>query len=372
MMTVSLLRPLVALIISCGLLCCVCAAADEDAKAKDAFSKGSELFENEQFEAAAIQFKIAYKYKPSWKLLYNIGQCEVGAKRYGIALEAFEQYLVESGDEISLERRDEVRKETARLRDMVGMLMVKGPAGSELFIDGVKRGTLPLSGAVPVTASKDHLVSGVLSGKKLSSATVKVMTGQNMEIILVATAEDAVVPPAPEDLAIEADQNPEEPADSAQTVTGEDKPEEPSAREAPDPAKDATTAPEAAPAKDVHRGRPLMITGIALLAGGGAVLAGSLVTGLLAMKKNGEIEDACMERSGVDCALDISMRDTVDQRDALGLTTTILWIGGGALAAAGAVLLIVGKKKGETMAAGPGFVPSIAADGFGGALEWRF
>ena len=98
------------------------AAQSDDAKA--AFEEGKRLFAQKKYADAADQFRAAYEFRESWKLLYNIGQAEAAATRYGLAMEAFEQYLAEAGDEIDEERRNEVLEEIVRLRNMVGELSV--------------------------------------------------------------------------------------------------------------------------------------------------------------------------------------------------------------------------------------------------------
>ena len=84
------------------------AADDESEKAQALFQKGADLYENSAFDRAADAFRQAYAIRPSWKLYYNIGQSEAAAKHYGLALEAFEKYLAEGGDDVEKERSDEV------------------------------------------------------------------------------------------------------------------------------------------------------------------------------------------------------------------------------------------------------------------------
>ena len=66
-----------------------------------AFAEAKRYFMDGQFGKAAMKFREANVLKPSWKLFYNIGQCETAAKHYGLALEAFEQYLARGGDGVA-------------------------------------------------------------------------------------------------------------------------------------------------------------------------------------------------------------------------------------------------------------------------------
>ena len=72
-------------------------AEDEDPKDKavQAFQEGKRLYGDKKFKEAADAFRLANHLRRSWKLLYNIGQCEAAAKRYGMALDAFERYVAE-------------------------------------------------------------------------------------------------------------------------------------------------------------------------------------------------------------------------------------------------------------------------------------
>jgi tetratricopeptide (TPR) repeat protein len=80
------------------LISSISAAAPSDAaRAKQAFNEGLSLFEQGDFPAAANKFRTSYQTKKSYRILYNIGQAEAAAKRYGVSLEAFEKYLADGG-----------------------------------------------------------------------------------------------------------------------------------------------------------------------------------------------------------------------------------------------------------------------------------
>jgi tetratricopeptide (TPR) repeat protein len=75
-------------------------AEDPNKAAEEAYESGQPFFAEQRFVESADSFRKAYELKPSWKIFYNIGQAESAAKRYGSALDAFEQYLADGGDEI--------------------------------------------------------------------------------------------------------------------------------------------------------------------------------------------------------------------------------------------------------------------------------
>ncbi|MBN2714399.1 MAG: hypothetical protein JXX14_01015 [Deltaproteobacteria bacterium] len=364
---------------------------NRDETARKAFQKARELFEAEQFEAAAIQFRIAYKNKPSWKLLYNIAQCEVGAKRYGAGLEHFEQYLVEAGDKITYERRREVEDETVRLRNMVGYLEVTGPEGADLFVGGIKRGTLPLKGMLAITASQEQVVSGIVDGRKLSVKRLKVMIGQKQTVELgelesnEASAESAPVvsrpaataPPSPhaQDAAPENTVASNESVESPEPAAPEETPEESAELETvPEPisqaADDMNIGPEPAveemavtneqDAASTESGSRLKKVGMGLAIGGGAVFAGGFIlggTGLLKLKKLDEDNP-----KGVDGA-DAKARD---RYKSMSMAGDVMMVVGGLAAATGVALLIVNRKKSESLQAS--IVPVFGGLGIQGSF----
>ncbi|MBN2341830.1 MAG: tetratricopeptide repeat protein [Deltaproteobacteria bacterium] len=163
--------------------------ANNITKAKQAFIRGQELFDNEQFEDASEAFQEAMRLAPNWKIHYNIAQCEAAAKRYGSALDHFEKYIANGGDAIPMDRMEEVLGETARLRQMVGTLeFSKVPDGSELFIDGSARAVFPLIGQIRLAVGKEHEVVVVHKGKELIRR--KMVLGA-MQVITLRVEESA-------------------------------------------------------------------------------------------------------------------------------------------------------------------------------------
>jgi len=159
--------------------------AQEDSAAGQArifYENGIELYEQGDAQAAAGAFREAYRLRPSWKILFNIGQCEAAAGRYGLAMEAFQQYLVDGRDDIPLERKDYVAAEILRLQALVGELNVEAPEGSTVMVDGVIRGKTPLTGPVIVVAGVDHEVVVIRRDKRLLEQTFKVWASRTHEI----------------------------------------------------------------------------------------------------------------------------------------------------------------------------------------------
>lgn len=158
-------------------------AADEPPpEARKNFKQGVEAFNSEQYQPAVKAFRAAYELNPSWKIFYNIGQCEAALKRYGLAIDAFERYLAGGGDQVSAKRRDEVLAELNRFRQMVGGVKVRGPDDLTIIVDDLRRGETPLSMAIVVTAGSPHTVRLERNGTVLLEQEVTVRGGATYEL----------------------------------------------------------------------------------------------------------------------------------------------------------------------------------------------
>lgn len=184
--------------------------AQDSEEARDAFNEAVVHFDAGRHEDAVTAFRRAYRIQPSWKLLYNIGQCEAALKHYGLAIDAFERYLSEGGDEVQLDRRDEVIEELERLRKMVGAVLFDGPDGVTVTVDGYQRGTTPIPAGVLVSAGVPHRFEVERDGEVVFDRTLKVRGGMTVtvriprgdaggEAEVVTSGSDAVVDGARED-----------------------------------------------------------------------------------------------------------------------------------------------------------------------------
>jgi hypothetical protein len=295
------------------------ALADDQEQARAAFQRGIEAFQEEHYQAANEAFRRADELAPSWKLKFNIGQCEAALKRYGLAIEAFEGYLAAGGDEVPPDRRDEVIAELKRLREMVGSLDVSAPSGAVVFVDGVERGRAPLSGVLKVAAGVDHEVRIEREGEVILTQSVKVSGG---DTISVRTAPTPGGPAAP-------------PSGAAEVDAG-------------------------------HTG--LWPAGWVCL--GLGVGLGAVGVGMAGKAKalDDDLQEVC---AGGECPP--QYHDDVDRQERQSKTAVALLVSGSAVAVTGAVFLIVDavktKKRREAQAA---VVPTVGPGFAGLAIEGRF
>ena len=174
-------------------------AASDDKKAEAAFNRGVAAHKSGKMDEAVQAFRRADALKPSWKLQYNIGQCEAALRRYGLAIEAFEMYLGQGGDEVPKQRQDEVLKELDRMRRMVGTIVVRGQPGVDVYVDIVKHGNTSVRPSIQVTAGVEHEISFVKDGKKIGSVNLVVSGGEVVELPVgskqAATVAVTPIPP---------------------------------------------------------------------------------------------------------------------------------------------------------------------------------
>jgi hypothetical protein len=163
--------------------------------AQQLFLDGVEFFNEKRLEEAVIKFRAAYRVRPSWRLQYNIGQCEAGLKNYGRAIVAFEKYLGNGGDEVEVTRQDEALRELDRLKRMVGKIVVDGPEGYAIWVDGEEAGLSPLVSGVVVTIGVVHevVVRDVTSNEEVNRFAVTVIGGETLRLNIVPRASEAPV-----------------------------------------------------------------------------------------------------------------------------------------------------------------------------------
>jgi hypothetical protein len=129
------------------------AGARDEAIAR--FKRGLELYEEQDYATALIEFRHAYDLAPNYKVLYNIAQVCFQLTDYACALRSFESYLFDGGAEVPSKRRAEVEQEITRLRTRVAELEVTTDVdGAEIAIDDVPVGRAPLPKALTVSAGR--------------------------------------------------------------------------------------------------------------------------------------------------------------------------------------------------------------------------
>ncbi len=326
------------------------ALGDTNDDARKAFAAGTKLFDQGKFAEAAQSFQKAYDLRPSWKILLNIGECSAAAKEYGVALEAFQAYLSQGGDEVPLDKRDSVVAEIRVLRELVGQLNAQAPDDAELFIDGIRRGRFPLPGSVLVSAGINHDVKILHDGDILMQKTVRINSGNAMELnALKPTSEDE--------------------AKTASTASSDSAPDDNDrASAAGDRGEDndnkADRDRESRSEKKKVYSKPLRIAAWTTTVAGLGLLAGGLVTGVLAWANNGDyLNDNC---GSAGCpALNKKIKN-------LQITTNVLLGEGGGVTAIGTALLIASYVQQKRRSEHALLLPDVNSQRLGLTFTYQF
>ncbi|MFH1435817.1 MAG: PEGA domain-containing protein, partial [Pseudomonadota bacterium] len=158
-------------------------AGDEASKeAKQRFARGVEFFNNGEYAAALAEFHWAYEVSPHYMVLFNIGRCYAKIGKHIEAIDYFQEYLKEAGDNIPGKRKEEVRKELDALIKIIAYLDVEvNVKGAEIMIAGKVAGTYPLEGKIKVEPGP-HTVSVSAEGYKSTSKDIVVAGGATMTV----------------------------------------------------------------------------------------------------------------------------------------------------------------------------------------------
>jgi len=128
------------------------------------YARGIELYKEENYKAALVEFKKAYELTGTYKVLFNIGQVCYQLQDYVCAVTSFEGYLSRGGPELGEKRRDEVNAELKKLRPRIAeVTIVTNVPGVDITVDDIPRGKTPLP-AIRLSAGS-HRLTAIKEGK---------------------------------------------------------------------------------------------------------------------------------------------------------------------------------------------------------------
>lgn len=258
---------------------------EPEVEAGERFARGVELFKEGAFRAALVEFQRAYTTSPDFRLLYNIGRTQLKLQDYLAASQSYERYLREGGTEIAGERRAQVEEALAELRQRVGGIkLVVDRSGLFVLLDDTEVGKTPLASPILTNVGRHRITLRAPDGAS-AVRTVDVAGNDLIEVAMTLV----------------------EPEVRAQGVE----------------ARDSWTTP-----------RKLALAGWVT---GGLLLAGSAVTGVLALRAEDELDDFLQTRS-------YSEEEAQDERSAvkaLAITSDVLLAVGAATVVSATVLWFV-------------------------------
>jgi tetratricopeptide (TPR) repeat protein len=164
--------------------------AREEARAR--FNRGVELFEEQEYERALVEFERAHALAPSVGVLYNLAQVNAQLHRYAKAVPLYERYLAEGGTDLPEARVAEVERELAEARQRTAKLLVRvDQASAEITLDDQPFATSPMTKAVLVDSGQ-HRVTAGKRGFRTMNRTLALAGGDD------ATVDIALEPEARE------------------------------------------------------------------------------------------------------------------------------------------------------------------------------
>lgn len=192
------MRSLPALVVAAVLASVAVAHADpvED-EVKKHFGLGNDLYGEARYADALVEYDEAYRLSKNWRVLYNRGQCLVMLRREPEAIEAFETYLAEGGDQVPEARRAAVHEDLEKLRARLGRVdLVSAPPNHDVLVDGRVVGTTPLGRPLLVGAGKHEIAVRPKGQTTGFVAAVDIVAG-NAHSLTVKMPEPPKPAPAP-------------------------------------------------------------------------------------------------------------------------------------------------------------------------------
>ena len=137
------------------------------------FERGLALATQYNYAQALQEFLEAYRLRPHFAVLYNIGQAYIALGLPVDAVAALEHYLAAGKEEIPAERAQQVHSQVAAEKALIAdVTLTVNPSGAAIQIDGHDIGRAPLADPVRLAAGK-HLISVAMpDGTQLSRPVI--------------------------------------------------------------------------------------------------------------------------------------------------------------------------------------------------------
>ena len=147
------------------------------------FALGNDLYGEQKYGDALVEYDAAYDQSHNWKILYNRGQCLVMLKREPEAIDSFQKYLTDGGTQIPDARRTQVEADVAKLKDRLGGILITGaPDGSTLELDGRIVATIPLARPIQAGAGWHEITARPPGAGIPSIKKVQVVAGKEVSL----------------------------------------------------------------------------------------------------------------------------------------------------------------------------------------------
>jgi hypothetical protein len=158
-------------------------------EARRHFKAGVTLVTTGDLLGAVEAFEAAYATSPHYGVLYNLGQAYAALGRSVQAIQTFERFLKDGGEDIRPSRREQVRTLIARERARLGRVELDiSPPGAEAFLDGKTLGQGPFGG-LELSAGQ-HVIGARMAGYLPRAEALEISPGGNVRLTLSLEREE--------------------------------------------------------------------------------------------------------------------------------------------------------------------------------------
>ncbi len=152
--------------------------ADVKEEADAHYSRGRELYNRGEWEAALGEFVASRKLRSNWAVTACVAFCLAKLHHYDEALDTFEGVLRDFGDGLGPQARADAQAQIDELRRHVGMIEVDAAEpGAAISVDGRGRGAYPLTAPLRLVAGT-HVVLAQKDGFEPYVTSVDVAAGR--------------------------------------------------------------------------------------------------------------------------------------------------------------------------------------------------
>ena len=147
------------------------------------------LYDDGDYSGALTKLESAYEASKDPRLLWNMAACEKALRHYARVIDMLEQYLVEGKSFIGDEERAATRELVGTVQEFVNELRLDvQPAGADVFIDGVKIATAPLTRPLRLDMGRRQL-RVEKAGFVTQESDLELSGGKSAELKVVLVAE---------------------------------------------------------------------------------------------------------------------------------------------------------------------------------------
>jgi hypothetical protein len=318
------------------------AQSGDVATAEVLFRQGKQMLDAKDYAQACPRLAESYRLDPATGALFALAACHEGQGKLASAWNEYSEALTRAQKDGRADRISAAKERIQAIEPRLSSLAIKvsdsvvALPGFELKRDGVALGKVVVGVPVPVDGA-DHTVEVSAAGKKPWKATVAVEREKDKKVVSVSSLDEAA----------------------------------PASATAAPPAPAAVAPTKAAADMTPTAGSGgLSSTQIAGFVVGGAGVAGLAVGSIFGLGAIGKNNDAKAGCTGAVCRTPEALQSRNDARSAAAVST-VAFVAGGALAAAGVTLYFVGGPKRDEKT-GVSIVPAVGAGQWDLSLQGAF